>query len=148
MSHGKTLRKKVRSDKTHKKQISAFSPIPDAKSTMEIPLDDILEHMSYENSYHIDIVCPGMDDKRIHLTREEIVIGRGENCSMKLPISNISRLHARIFSENEEFIIEDLNSTNGTFVNNVRISRCILRNNDQIKVGAARILFVHEKKAQ
>jgi len=148
MSYRKTLKKKVRFDKTQKHQSTPLAPFGDARLTMEIQVDDIIEQVSYENSYHIAITCPGMDDKRIHLGKEDIVIGRGDNCTIKLPISNVSRLHARIFQEHEEYIIEDLNSTNGTFVNNVRISRCIMRNNDQVKIGAARILFTHEKKAQ
>ncbi len=148
MSYSKTLKKKVGPDKLQKKQSAPFIPTAEARSTMEIPVDDIIEQMSYENSYHINITCPGMSDKRINLSKEEIVMGRGDNCTIKLPISNVSRLHLRIFAENEEYIVEDLNSTNGTFVNNVRISRCILRNNDQIKIGAAKILFSHEKKTQ
>jgi hypothetical protein len=148
MSYNKTLRKKISPDKTQKHQSTPLLPSGDPRLTMEIPVNDIIEQMSYENSYYIDITCPGMDDKRIHLGKEEIVMGRGDNCTVKLPITNVSRLHARIFLENEEYIIEDLNSTNGTFVNNVRISRCIMRNNDQVKIGAARILFTHEKKAQ
>lgn len=42
-------------------------------------------------------------------------------------------------------IIEDLNSTNGTYVNGVRVNRCILRHNDLIRIGDATILFSQQK---
>ena len=148
MSYSKTLKKKMGPVKPQKQPASPFILSAEARNTMEIPVDAIIEQMAYENMYHINITCPGMDEKRINLGKEEIIMGRGDNCTVKLPISNVSRLHLRIFAENEEYIVEDLNSTNGTFVNNVRISRCILRNNDQIKIGAAKIVFAHEKKAQ
>ena len=75
-------------------------------------------------------------------------IGRGPGCSIHLPLSGVSRLHARIFFQNEEYYIEDLNSTNGTYVNTVKIVKCVLRNNDQIDIGEAKIVFIEEKTRQ
>ena len=75
-------------------------------------------------------------------------IGRALNCSVHLPLSGVSRLHARIFFRNEEYYIKDLNSTNGTYVNSVKIVKCVLRNNDQIDIGEAKMVFIEEKTRQ
>jgi pSer/pThr/pTyr-binding forkhead associated (FHA) protein len=88
---------------------------------------------------------PGLEPKRVELGRGEITIGRDKECNIHLPLPNASRKHARLFAKGEEFLIEDLNSTNGTVVNGVRISRCVLRNNDQIRIGEARMQFIHQK---
>ena len=53
----------------------------------------------------------------------------------------VSRHHAQITCEGDEFWIEDLNSTNGTRVNGVRIERQKLANNDQIGLGDAIVTF-------
>ena len=45
-------------------------------------------------------------------------------------------------------MIEDLESTNGLFVNGVKVVRCALRNNDQIELGGVRLLFNEEKGLQ
>ncbi len=48
--------------------------------------------------------------------------------------------------EPEEYIVEDMDSTNGTFVNNVRVKSCTLRHNDQIRIGEALILFTQQRR--
>jgi pSer/pThr/pTyr-binding forkhead associated (FHA) protein len=44
-------------------------------------------------------------------------IGRDSQCEIRLLDHTISRRHARMIFQNEEFILEDLDSTNGTYVN-------------------------------
>ncbi len=63
------------------------------------------------------------DGEDISLTHYPFVIGKTESCSAKLSNSTISRLHAKISllpagDDSDEIIIEDLNSTNGTLLNN------------------------------
>jgi pSer/pThr/pTyr-binding forkhead associated (FHA) protein len=60
----------------------------------------------------------------------------------------ISRRHAQITFRNEEYHLEDLGSTNGTYVNGIKIVKCILRNNDQIDIGGVKMLFTEEKSLQ
>ena len=82
------------------------------------------------------------------LSTQEIDIGRRPDCEVHLPLSGVSRLHARIYYQNEEYYVEDLDSTNGTYVNTVKVVKCILRNNDQIEIGDVKIIFVEEKTRQ
>lgn len=115
------------------------------KSTLPLPLDEIFEDIPLSNASYLNVAPPDRDSFKLPLTREEVLIGRDERCAVSLQLENISRLHARIVCKNEEHVIEDLDSTNGTFVNGVRVSRCILRNNDHIRIGETRIQFIQQK---
>jgi len=56
-------------------------------------------------------------------------------------MDGISRKHALISFHNEEYYIKDLDSKNGTFLNGVRIAKCVLRNKDQIDIAGVKIIF-------
>ncbi len=121
---------------------------PDAalSSTMRIPSDALVD---LQAEMHLDIRCP--DNKRpcrIVLGKGDYAIGRHPKAAVPVMLPVVSRRHAHIFSYHEEAIIEDLNSTNGTFVNGVRISRCVLQNNDVIRIGDATLLFSRTKRKE
>ena len=67
---------------------------------------------------------------------EELVIGRAEGSGILLDDTYASQQHARVFSQGESFFVEDLGSTNGTYVNGRKISYALeLRPGDRIKIG-------------
>lgn len=69
--------------------------------------------------------------------RSDITIGRKDNNTIVVPDSHVSGQHARIVLRNNSLFLEDLNSTNGTYVNGSRINgRAKLFGKDQIKIGA------------
>lgn len=68
--------------------------------------------------------------------RSTVSIGRKEGNSIVLTDVHVSGNHARLTIKNNVLYIEDLNSTNGTFVNGKRISgRVKLLGNDEVKIG-------------
>lgn len=75
------------------------------------------------------------------------VMGIGRRLDNAIHIDNmaVSGLHAKIEKEGEEYVITDLSSRNGTFVNGKRISRVTLRPNDQITIGKHIVVFKAEK---
>ena len=85
---------------------------------------------------------PGLKPITFELDELGSMIGRCSDCRIQLQLPHVSRMHARVSRFDEEFLIEDLESTNGTFVNGVRIHKCVLRNNDQIQIGEAKILYI------
>ena len=67
---------------------------------------------------------------------EELIIGRGEKAALKLDDTYVSTVHARIFSKGNTYMLEDLGSTNGTYVNRQRVtSQVELQRGDQVKIG-------------
>ncbi len=67
---------------------------------------------------------------------QELIIGRGEKAGLVLDDTYVSTVHARIFSKGESYVLEDLGSTNGTYVNRQRVTTPIeLQRGDQIKIG-------------
>ncbi len=73
---------------------------------------------------------------------QEVIIGRSSDLDMVLVEDMVSRRHSRISFEAEELYIEDLGSTNGTFVNGEKISRKKLKVGDRILVGTSIIKLV------
>jgi hypothetical protein len=68
---------------------------------------------------------------------DEVTVGRGGGCGIVLADDTyVSTLHARLFQQNGEAFVEDLGSTNGTFVNGRRVtSSTRLKRGDQVQFG-------------
>lgn len=84
--------------------------------------------------------------REIEIQGTEHVLGRSADADTTIASPMISREHARI-TRNEEygqeiFVITDLKSSNGTFVNNIQISTTILRHGDRILLGNVLFKFV------
>jgi len=69
------------------------------------------------------------------------VIGRSRSCNLRLPSSDASRRHAEILAGRDGFVLRDLRSTNGTFVNGERVEERTLRPGDRIQIGGDTITF-------
>ena len=72
----------------------------------------------------------------------EIIIGRSSDLDMVLVEDMVSRQHSRISATDGELYIEDLGSTNGTFVNGEKVSKKRLKEGDRILVGTSIIKLV------
>ena len=76
------------------------------------------------------------------LSGEETLIGRHPECGIQLDSNAVSRRHARVFVDGDQFAIEDLGSGNGTFVNGQRIETAVpLKNQDRVKLGPVLLRF-------
>jgi len=75
--------------------------------------------------------------KDYRITKEKTTIGKSEDSEIVIKRDFISRNHAVLFYENHKFILNDLQSTNLTFVNDKKISRRILKDNDIVRFGKA-----------
>lgn len=78
---------------------------------------------------------------QIEIGPTPVTIGRATECTIALPHPSVSRLHCRIWQEDGRFHIEDLESTNRTFLNGKPVLRAELRDGDQIGVGSNTIKF-------
>lgn len=74
--------------------------------------------------------------KEFELTKSEITIGREENVDVPIPATAVSRRHARLTLEGDQYFIEDLGSSNGTFINGEPLTkRRPLNSGDRIRLG-------------
>lgn len=64
-----------------------------------------------------------------------LVIGRGSDCAIRLGDARVSRKHTQVELTDGTYHLQDLESTNGTFVNQVRVAECILHEGDLIQSG-------------
>ncbi|MFQ3584462.1 MAG: FHA domain-containing protein, partial [Cyanobacteriota bacterium] len=75
--------------------------------------------------------------------RGGMVVGRGSNADIQLADYGISRQHCRLDVESERYILTDLGSLNGTYVNGERITRIPLLEGDRIQIGASTLKFAY-----
>ncbi|MBO0691455.1 MAG: FHA domain-containing protein [Acidimicrobiaceae bacterium] len=68
---------------------------------------------------------------------DELTVGRAPSCGVSLPDDTfVSQIHARLFRRDQDLWIEDLGSTNGTFLNDHKVSApAVMRKGDRVKVG-------------
>lgn len=67
---------------------------------------------------------------------EELLLGRGERCNVRLEDAYASQVHARIFNRDETAFVEDMGSTNGTYLNRQKLtSPTELQRGDRVKIG-------------
>ena len=91
----------------------------------------------------LDIQYPGGGTK-VTLNEEGASLGRGEAAQVRIDDPGLSRLHASVSRRNEEWVIADAGSVNGTFVNGrgVMPAGTALRNRDVIKLGESTVIRV------
>jgi hypothetical protein len=77
----------------------------------------------------------------VHVLGRRTRIGRGSDNEMVLDTKHISRYHAVLLAGPVHTSIEDLNSTNGVFVNGKRVSRQILKDGDRVTVGRTQFRY-------
>src|SRR5581483_1707915 len=78
----------------------------------------------------------GGEQKRLEFDKPEVTIGRVQGNDIILPKGNVSKRHSRIVLKDGKFIIVDLKSTNGTYVNGRKItSPLVVKSTDKIYIG-------------
>ena len=84
----------------------------------------------------IEVEIENEDGAKVHtFDKNEIIVGRGKDCDLRIVAEGISRKHARIFKEGSALMIEDLGSSNGTFINDEKIKKQELTSFFPAKLG-------------
>lgn len=73
--------------------------------------------------------------KDFTLESETTIVGRKEDCDLRIPLAEVSRRHAQITLRGRKVTLRDLGSANGTYVNNKRINEIDLKAGDHVVVG-------------
>ncbi|HKV81828.1 MAG TPA: SpoIIE family protein phosphatase [Candidatus Sulfotelmatobacter sp.] len=101
-------------------------------------------HSSSSGVFPALVFVQGSEQKNIVLNRTPFTVGRKVDKDLVIADPRVSRDHAQIMQQGQEFFIEDLGSKHGTFVNGERIQRQKLERGDRLEFGArdsAYILF-------
>jgi pSer/pThr/pTyr-binding forkhead associated (FHA) protein len=88
-------------------------------------------------------------EKTTHkINQSEVLVGRDPNCKIHIQDETVSSQHVRIYYHDNNWWIVDLNSTNGTFLNEEMISHpCVITENDEVRIGQVKFL-VHIRKTE
>ena len=71
-----------------------------------------------------------------------VVIGRAAECDISVPADEMSRRHALVKPTQDGLSVEDLDSANGTYINNKRVSQGFLKPGDELRLDAVRFMLV------
>ncbi len=101
------------------------------------PVNDLVFRTGGGEDCLVIIYSPKQENlgKRCVFGQDAVNIGRGIENQLVLESDSVSRRHCRIQKQNNAWVISDLNSTNGTYVNDVQIKSYALQKGDQLKVG-------------
>jgi pSer/pThr/pTyr-binding forkhead associated (FHA) protein len=80
------------------------------------------------------------------VTRDITVIGRREDCDLRIPLGDVSRKHCRLIVDGDTIRVEDLGSSNGTYRNGERLQQTELQAGDTLQVGP--VVFVVQVDGQ
>lgn len=85
--------------------------------------------------------------QRISLSEFPVTIGRDTANQIVIKDEEVSRFHCRLKKRGQIFVLEDLDSRNGCFVNGDRVLNCIVRNGDKVLIGGSELTFATAESA-
>ena len=74
------------------------------------------------------------------LPRDITIIGRREDCDLRIPLGEVSRKHCRLIKDGDILKLEDLGSSNGSFHNGIRVQESTVQAGDTVQIGP--VVFV------
>jgi len=91
------------------------------------------------------VITEGPETGTVFEVAHEATIGRSSACDIVLPHESVSRRHARLIESEKGFVIEDLGSSNGTFVNGQMVTTSSLKEADEIKIARYTLRYSEQK---
>ncbi len=110
-------------------------------STQLLPVEEMRDVISFRKCL-LKVIQGPDKDKKIDLGRKAIRIGKKEDNDLALTDGTVSRYHLSIEQASDSFLLKDLASTNGTFINNLKVKEAYLSPGDVISLGNTQIEFV------
>jgi predicted component of type VI protein secretion system len=81
------------------------------------------------------ILTPGLAGRAHELRGERTTIGRAEDNTFQIVESSVSSHHCEVLLRGSDVVVRDLNSTNGTFINDVKITESVLKPGQTLRLG-------------
>jgi len=92
--------------------------------------------------YSLAVILGANAGQIYQLTKPRVVLGRGAGCDIQLPDSEVSRRHAMLEIRQDEATISDLGSTNGTYVEGVRVESTTIASHQEFSLGTTTLMFI------
>lgn len=86
--------------------------------------------------------------KKIETEKPEITIGRSPDADIQIDNLAVSKRHAKLIKQKDQYAVEDLNSTNGTFLNDEKITKAILKHNDVVNIGKHNLIISYQEETK
>jgi general secretion pathway protein A len=115
---------------------------------MKIPVAEHAPAPSSESTHVVGRILLASEGKTLverELKPGRLVIGRTQDNDLQIDSKFISRHHCQIVTQPDSCLIEDLNSTNGIFVQSKRVRRHNLNDGDVVQVGQHEIMYIDER---
>jgi len=96
----------------------------------------------FQRKCQLIVLSSSAKGKKLDLNRPVTKIGKKEDNDLVLDEKTVSRNHVEIIQTEDSFLLKDLGSTNGTFINDIRVKEAYLSPGDVIRVGTVRIEFI------
>jgi predicted Zn finger-like uncharacterized protein len=92
--------------------------------------------------YSLAVILGANAGQIFPVSKPRIVLGRGVNCDIQLQDSEVSRRHAMLEIKGESGTLTDLGSTNGTFVDGVRVQQRAIDPHQEFSLGTTTLMFI------
>jgi hypothetical protein len=118
------------------------------ETTMSLAPDDLRDDdpealdVSVEGTALVVRAGGGRAGETFAPTGPRTLIGRSPDCDVFLDDVTVSRRHAELLHDGEQYTIRDLGSLNGTFVNRERVESAELHDDDEVQIGKYRMTFL------
>lgn len=126
----------------HTITIAKVDPLQDAPG----PDDDVVVNLRELSTSSASLVVRNGPQAGVALTIDDDVtrLGRATDCEISLDDITVSRWHAEILRDGDNYRVRDAGSLNGTYVNSERIDEAALHQGDELQVGKFRMVFFHK----
>jgi len=92
--------------------------------------------------YRLVVLTGELRGREIEVMNDAITLGKSRSCDVVLPDDSVSRVHAEIRRDGDSYRVVDKSSTNGSFIDNARVSDAFLKPGDVLGIGKVQIRFL------
>lgn len=128
-------RGKTHEETTKQVDLRQLAPRPDADLPQLAPLPR-------DRRYSLAVILGADAGKVFRIEKPRVVLGRGAGCDVQLTDSEVSRRHAMLEIRGDEVTIKDLGSTNGTYVDGVRVNEARLESQQEFSLGTSTLMLI------
>jgi predicted component of type VI protein secretion system len=95
----------------------------------------------------VTVIFGGQEQQTFQLDKPKMVVGREPTCEIHIDNLGISRNHCAFVNKNDAFVVQDLGSSNGTYVNGRKVNEHFLNDADEVIIGKYTLKFKNETQS-